>query len=273
MSLLGIPMNAGVASPLTSIVSTLHVNSLLDGQTYDNLTQWNVFLNSFPINGAKHMELINFQITNYVKQFHSLKTNLAFIYNGVASSIAINTNNYYDTTSIITELNNKFTAGGFAITASYVPLTQRLSFAVGGVGVSVRFLGQFEADTAGTFTIINRCNAKLGFINNNNAVITSGNSGIANIPVRLNQECIYLSTTLSFTSVIPSRTDLRNILVRIPLVGNIGDVVAFTPSQDSIFDLQLPTITEIRFAILDEDYLQPNDLVESPCEIELHFTA
>jgi hypothetical protein len=273
MSLLGIPMNAGVASPLTSIVSTLHVNSLLDGQTYDNLTQWNVFLNSFPINGAKHMELINFQIANYVKQFHSLKTNFVFIYNGIASSISIDTGSYYDSSSIITELNNKFTAGGFAITASYITASQRLSFAVGGVGVSVRFLGQFEPDTLGNFTIINRCNAKLGFINSNNSVITSGNSGLANIPMRLNQECIYLSTTLTFTSVIPSRTDLRNVLVRIPLVGNIGDVVSFTPSQDSIFDLQLPSITEVRFAILDEDYLQPNDLVEAPCQIEIHFTA
>lgn len=263
---MSLPTMLSNGSGILKSVAQLLVNSLNDGQTTDTLTNWQIFLDkSSGIKRPRHMEISSISFTNYVKQFHELKCNFCFLYNGSPAFVTIDTDPIYTISSLITELNTKLTAGGYTITVSQSATTDRLIFTETG-GNTVQLLSQFEAP----FTLVNRINAKLGLIYNNQASFTSA-AQEAQIPPRVNQECIYLTTTLSFDSVSASNPNIRNVLLKIPLA-DIGSKILYQPSTDLIFDIELAVIESIRFGILDEDMLEPATVMMSPLFIEMHFS-
>lgn len=262
-----IPLTTSGNGGILKSVAQLIVNSLNDGQSYETLTNFTVYLDrSTGIRGAKHVEITNISFSNYVKQFHSLKNNFAFLYNGAPSFITLDTTQYYDSTTIITELNAKFTAGAFTITASLDPNTKKLVFTETG-GNTVQFLGGF----ADSYTIANRCNAKLGYYSGGAAFASSAQQ--AQIPLRLNAECIYLGSSLTGDSVSPTQPTIKNVMVKIPLYTyNPGELVSYIPSADLVYDLKSTSIDSIRFNVYDEDLLLTNDVMQSPMYIEMHFS-
>jgi hypothetical protein len=264
---MAIPLTSSATNGILKSVAQLVVNSLNDGQAYEDLTNFTVYLdNATGIRGAKHVEISNISFSNFVKQFHSLKNNFAFLYNGAPSFITLDTTKYYDLSGLIVELNNKFTTGGFTVNATYDTPTKKLFFQETG-GNTIQFLGGFVDG----YAINNRCNNKLGYYKQGAAF--SSSSQAAELPLRLNAECIYLGSSISADSVSPSQSNIRNILLKIPLYSfNVGDLVSYIPSSDLIYDLKATSIESIRFNIYDEDLLLTNDLMNSPMYLEMHFS-
>jgi hypothetical protein len=262
-----IPLALGGGGSILKSVAQLVVNSLNDGQAYENLTNFTVYLEqSTGIRGAKHVEITNISFSNYVKQFHSLKNKFAFLYNGSPSSITIDDGVYYDVSGIVSEMNTKFTAGGFTIQVAYDTNSKKLQFTEGG-GNTVQFLGGF----ADAYAISNRCNAKLGYYSGGAPFASSAQ--FAQLPLRLNPECIYLGSSLSSDAVSPTQPTIKNVMVKIPLYTyTIGDLISYIPSADLVYDLKTTSIDSIRFNIYDEDLLLTNDVMQSPMFIEMHFS-
>jgi hypothetical protein len=263
---MSLPLTFGNDAGILKSRGQLIVNSLTDGQVYNTLSNFSVFITTGNgIRNAKHLEITNISFINYVAQFHTLKNKLAFIYNGNPVSITIDQNKYYTPTTLITDINALFVAGGYSITVAQDPATLKLVFTETG-GNTVQILGQFADGNP----IVNRCNAKLGYVNAGIPFASSAQS--AEFPLRVNAECIYLGTTLSNDSVSPSSPTITNVLVKIPLYGNAGDQVIFIPSSDLMFNNFQRQIDQVTFNFYDEDLLSPSDLMRSPAYIEIHFS-
>ena len=253
-------------NPVTDSVAQLLVNPLLDGQQGQTLTNFTIYLETLGIKGASHVEITNAVLANYVKPFHSLNQNIVYNYNGIYFATPINTAPYYQNPAdLITAINTAINAVAPTVTFSLNPTTLRLNITEVG-GNQFRMVGHFSGET----NLPNRCNLKLGFIGYEQP--TASNSTVsADIPLRIRPECIYVGTNLSFDAVQPSNFNLRNLLFRIPLTDTVGEIINFVPSTDQIFKLQLPVIESVTFSIYDDNFLNPNDLMEAPCQLEMHF--
>lgn len=263
---MSLPLTFGNDGGILKSRGQLIVNSLTDGQVYNTLSNFSVFITTGNgIRNAKHLEITNISFSNFVAQFHTLKNKLAFIYNGNPVSITIDQTQYYTSTTLVSALNALFVAGGYTITVALNPATLRLEFTE-TAGNTVQILGGF----ADTYPITNRCNSKLGYVNA--GVSFSSSTQSAEYPLRINPEAVYLGSTLSNDSVSPSSPTITNVLIKIPLYGNVGDPIIYTPSADLLFNNFQRQIDQVTFNFYDEDLLSPTDLMRSPSYIEMHFS-
>lgn len=256
---------------LATSIATLFMNSVLDSQKGENLTNFKVYLETGAIRGAKHMEITNITFNNWIKPFHSENNAFIYLYNGTLFIMGIDTSIYYATpTDLVNELNSNFVSAGQNVTVAYVPTTGKLTFTTPG-GTTFQGIGHFNTGYAQA----NRANLKLGFINQFQP-IANGSTVSADIPVRIQNHCIYIGTNLLFSGVQPSNLNLSNLTFQVPLSNGspvaFGDPISFTPSTDAIFDLQTPIIDAIQFTIYDENFLNPSDLMESVVNLEIHFS-
>jgi hypothetical protein len=262
-----LPVRVSNNTGILKSVAQLVINSLNDGQTYDTLSTFTCYLPSGQgIRNARHLEIPNISFMNYIKQFHSLKNKFCFLYNGAPSSVEIDGSIFYTISNFPTFMNALFVAGGFSITCGYDPDRLCLTFTE-TAGNSVVILGQFGDAFP---SLSNRCNAKLGYINPGPSFTSSTQR--APLPLRLNQEAIYIGTSLSNDSVSPSNKNINDVLLKIPLYLPPGSLITYTPSTDLIFDVVKSSIDQVYFTIYDEDLLQVSDLMGSPIFIEMHFS-
>lgn len=253
---------------LSTSVAQLFINSLLDGQEGQSLTNFTCYLETSAIRGAKHMEFLNITLANWVKPFHSENNRFLYLYNGSPFVMGIDTSQYYTPTTLVAELNANFVASAQNVTVVQNPLTGRLDFTTPG-GTTFQAVGHFDYSL---YSTPNRANLKLGFTTKIQP-IANGSTISAQIPLRVQNSCIYIASNLNFDGVQPSNLDKRNLSIRVPLYGNYGDIVSFVPSQDQIFKLDIGIVETIQFQIFDENFLNPNDLMESQTNMEIHFTA
>jgi len=252
---------------LATSIATLFVNSLIDSQQGDTLTNFKVYLETGAIRGAKHMEITAVNLQNWIKPFHSLNNNFVYFYNGGLFSLGIDTSIYYTLPAdIVAQLNLQFTAAGQNVVVAYNNQTNKLTFTTPG-GTTFQAVGHFSTQVQ----IANRANLKLGFINNLQPV-ANGSTVQADIPLRILNNCIHIGTNLLFSGVQPSNLNLSNLTFKVPINVGLGDPINFVPSTDQIFDLQTPVIDQIQFQIYDENFLNPEDLMETGLGIEVHFT-
>lgn len=252
---------------LATSVATLFVNSVIDSQQGESLTNFKCYLETGAIRGAKHMEITAVNLQNWIKPFHSLNNNFVYRYNGTLFALGLDTSIYYSVPAdIVTELNNNFVSAGQNVVVAYNTQTNLLTFTTPG-GTTFQAVGHFDTSV----TIANRANLKLGFINSVQPV-ANGSTVSADIPLRILNNCIHIGTNLLFSGVQPSNLNLSNLTFKVPINVGLGDPINFVPSTDQIFDLQTPVIDAIQFQIYDENFLNPNDLIQSSIGIEVHFT-
>jgi hypothetical protein len=252
---------------LAQSVATLFINSLIDSQRGDTLTNFKVYLETGAIRGAKHMEITAVNLQNWIKPFHSLNNNFIYLYNGTLFSMGIDTSIYYSTPAdVVAQLNLQFTNALQNVVVAYSATTNKLTFTTPG-GTTFQGIGHFDT----TFQIFNRANLKLGFINYVQPV-ANGSTVSADIPLRILNNCIHIGTNLLFSGVQPSNLNLSNLTFKVPINVGLGQPINFVPSTDQIFDLQTPVIDQIQFQIYDENFLNPEDLMETGLGIEVHFT-
>lgn len=264
MSFIPVSSTGGLASS----IAQLFINPSLDGQQGEGLSLFRVYLESSAIKGAKHIELTNVCFQNFIYPFHSQNNNFVYFYQGSYYSIAIPVGVFYDETSLVSALNAGFTALGQFVTVGFSTTTQKLTFTT-PVGVLFRGVGHFDGSNT---QITNRANLKLGFYSNTQQT-ANGSTVSPDTCLRIPQSCIYLGTSQTFSGISPSNLQYPNLFCRIPLDKPIGQIVNYVPSTDQIFELQQPTIDSITFQIFDEQFLQPNDMVATPVQLEFHYSA
>lgn len=251
---------------LAKSIAQLFVNSVLDSQKNESLTNFRIYLESSAIKGASHMELTNINCLNNFKPFHTQNNIFLYRYNGITFLMPLDTTQYFDETSLVTFINNAFTSAGQNVVMALSPTTRKYTFTTPG-GTTFQAYGHFDISS----TVPNRANLKMGFTGYEQP-IANGSTVSADIPPSIAPTCFYVGLNLMFSGVQPSNLNLQNLSIRVPLNGEYGSYLSYIPSTDTIYELEIPIIDNVQFQIYDDFFLNPDDFCESAISFEFHFS-
>jgi hypothetical protein len=105
--------------------------------------------------------------------------------------------------------------------------------------------------------LFNKINFRLGFTaNTRNIIIEPTQSYTApGIPILLRTTCFYIESSLvDYENQTANPYKSPNILIKIPLLNNYGNLICYEPTQKTYYDLYDFSIDKIKFKVLDDEY-------------------